>query len=279
MGSVTEWLDPREWALSMCGSDARSRHGDADEQAPMVERRDENDRRARIGDLKAEVRALREQLGVAQEAREHAEAKAKQHMSLRRAVADLVPAAAARIDADASVDTDELIKIVQEHLRERESGDGSVVKEKSATGTMIGGKSEAQWEVESRRLAGVCDAQQAELASIREAAEKEQSRSASLQSMLDEAMLRATRAEAAAAESTQRASSAVAVAEARFAAHLEGLLATAVDAARRELAGAAAEQACLAQHQISGLIRVAKLAQLQNGVTAKRSLSSHAEGS
>lgn len=283
MGSISEWLDPREWALAMCGSDAKSRHGDVGEQVPMVERRDENERRARIADLQAEVRALREQLSVAQEAREHAEAKARQHMSLRRAVADLVPAAAARMNADASLSTDELLELVRVHLREKAGEGGSgYAGEKVQSAEVVTERSESESEVEHRRLAGVCAVQQAELANVKQAAEKALSRSASLQSMLDGATLRATRAEAAANEATHRASIAVAEAEANFAAqaaHVEGLFATAIAAARRELSGAAAEQARLAQHQVSGLIRVAKLAQLQNGATAGRSLSTPAGGS
>ena len=51
-------------------------------------------------------------------------------------------------------------------------------------------------------------------------------------------------------------------------------------AAQRELGGAAAEQARLTQHQVSSLIHVAKLAQLQRDVaTTERSLSALAEGS
>lgn len=277
MSSVSEWLDPREWALAMCGSDAKSRHGDVDEQVPMVERRDESDRKARIADLQAEVRALREQLSVAQEARELAEAKARQHMSLRRAVADLVPTAAARMKVDASLSTDELLELVQVHLQEK-PGDGGLAAERNRA-TRIEGSS----EVEASRLAKVCAAQQTELANVKQAAEHALSRSASLQSMLDAATLRASQAEAAANEASQHARTAVAEAEANFAAQVaqvEAAFGAAMAAAQRELGGAAAEQARLTQHQVSGLIRVAKLAQLQrNGATADRSLPHLAEGS
>lgn len=283
MSSISEWLDPREWALAMCGSDAKSRHGDVGEQVPMVERRDESDRRARIADLQAEVKALREQLSVAQEARAHAEAKASQHMSLRRAVADLVPTAAVRMTADASLSTDELLELVRVHLRKKAGEGGSwCTEEKTQSAEAVTERSASKSEVEHRRLADVCAAQEAELSNVKQAAEKARLRSASLQSMLDEATLRATRAEAAANEATYRASIAVAEAEANFAAqaaHVEALFATAIAAAKRELGGAAAEQARLAQHQVSGLIRVAKLVQLQNGATAGRSLSTPAAGS
>ena len=279
MTSVSEWLDPREWALAMCGSDAKSRHADAEEQLPMVERRDESDRKARIADLQAEVRALREQLSVAQEARELAEAKARQHMSLRRAVADLVPRAAARMEADASMSTGELLELVQMHLKEK-GGFGGLAPERNQAAVAT---SEGTSEVEASRLAEVCAAHQAELANVKQAAEHALSRNASLQSMLDAATLRASQAEAAANEATHHAGTAVAEAEANFAAQIAQLEAgfeAAMAAAQRELGGAATEQARLTQHQVSSLIRVAKLAQLRrDGATTERSLPPLAEGS
>jgi hypothetical protein len=279
MSTVSEWLDPREWALAMCGSDAKSRHGDVDEQMPMVERRDENDRKARIADLQAEVRALREQLSVAHEARELAEDKARQHMSLRRAVVELVPGAAARMKTDASLSTDELLELVQVHLKEK-AGDGGLATESNQAAIA---RSEGSSEVEASRLAEVCAAQKAELANVKRAAEHALSRSASLQTMLDAATFRASQAEAAANEATQRASTAVADAEAKFAAQVaqvEAAFGAAIAAAQRELGGAAAEHVRLTQHQVSGLIRVAKRAQLQrNGATTGGSLLHLAEGS
>jgi hypothetical protein len=294
--SVSEWLDPREWATAMCGSDAKSRHGDVDERVPMVEQRDDNDRRVRVADLQKEVRALREQLSVAHEARELAEAKARQHMSLRKAVAALVPKVAARMEVDASLSTDEVLELVQAHLKATKSSVSAAVPA-DTLGPLAGAGSAAggDWGAEGSRetaggidrsdaarvaqetigrLEGVCAAQQSELASVKAAAAQAHSRSASLQSMLDSATLRATRAEAAASEATQRAGIAAAHTESRLAAQtaeLEGLFAAAMGAARRDLAATAAEQARLTQHQVSGLIRVAKLA--QKGATVQTAVS------
>ena len=291
--SVGEWLDPREWAVALCGSDAKSKHlADADdERVPMVEQRGAAeqgaDRKVRVAELQAEVRALREQLAVAHEARELAEAKAKQHMSLRKAVGRLVPAA--RMAADASMSTEELLQLVQAHLAAGGGGGGSVagavapvdplggavapapdllsLAEPSPLDKAAGGQG-GKAAAESQRLEQACAAQQAELAqlraelaSVKGAAAGAHSRAATLQSMLDSATLRATRAENAADDATQRADTAVAAAEARLAAQaaqLEADFAKAVGEARRQLAGGAAEQARMTQHRVKGLIRVAK---------------------
>ena len=123
--SVTEWLpDPREWAVALCGSDAKARHGDVDERLPMVERRDDRDRQLRIEELARDVSALREQLSAAQEARELAEAKAGAHSSLRKAVAALVPSARSRMAEDPALPTDAILQLVHAHLKEGRQAEG-----------------------------------------------------------------------------------------------------------------------------------------------------------
>lgn len=286
--SIAEYLDPREWAVALCGSDAKSKHLADDERVPMVEQRggeQGGDRKARVAELQAEMRALREQLAVAHEARELAEAKAKQHMSLRKAVAELVPTVASRTAADASMGTEELLQLVQAHLAAT-GGEGSAAGAAAPVDPLggavpapdllslaepslldaAGGQADG---AQVQRLEQASAAQQAELArvraelvSVKGAAAGAHSRAATLQSMLDSATLRATRAENTADAATQRADTAVAAAEARLAAQaaqLEANFATAVGEARRQLAGGAAEQARMTQHRVKGLIKVAKV--------------------